>query len=93
MNDANEPDRNLMDTESPTVKDVLVAARLTVLQCPDHYAKAYAKMIPESLLRYGENGLRSQISYVMANITRWRTGPAMDCKAVFRNWLILNPEE
>lgn len=91
MCDKEEPEYRQMDTESPTVADVLVAARLTHVHCPNPYAKIYAQNVPVSLLHYGEIGMRDQIEYVLANLGNWRTKTAIECKAVFRKWLILNP--
>ena len=46
-------------------------------ECPDEYAKSYAKALARASLLYGSEGEAAQILYILANMEEW-TGPRAD---------------
>lgn len=70
------------ETQKPmTVEE---AIRAVIYECKDQYAVTYAQAIPTARRDYGDNGVRSQLLYVMNNLQYWRGERARTVKAVLK---------
>ena len=49
-------------------------------ECPDPYAKHYAKAMSLAYAEYGDDGIRYQIVHVLANVQSWRGETARQTK-------------
>ena len=56
-------------------------------ECPNEYAKSYAAAAMQAAVRYGTEGLRVQVQYVLANTRCWRGERARRVKAALRAYL------
>ena len=60
--------------------NIVDALTAVVKQCPDPYAKAYAR---RALIENGE-ARKATVAYVMCNVAQWRGAVAREAKAIMK---------
>jgi hypothetical protein len=67
-----------------TVDEAILAVQR---ECPNEHARTYAQAAMAAAVRYGTEGLRFQVEYMLANMAHWRGARAREVKAVLRAYL------
>ncbi len=68
------------------IKDIIEAGRLVIKECPNEYAKEYARNINIAEAMYGDPGVKTQALYILSNITHWRGDTAKAVRAFLKDY-------
>lgn len=64
------------------------AIKAVLEECPDRgtcaYAKTYARATMDAVTRFGKEGLRVQVLYILSNLRCWRGERAREVKKVLK---------
>ena len=67
--------------------DINQAIKIMKMEVTDSIAQHYLQSIEDSIEFSGTYGLAVQLSYIMCNVSRWRSGQAKEVKAFVRKWI------
>jgi len=67
------------------------AIRIAKAEVKDPYARSYLSAIPDSIEKYGSDGFRTQLLYVLNNMKTWRGDRAREVKKVLLSYAKGNP--
>lgn len=70
------------DTDMQSLVSAIVTAKS---ECKDPYAQAYLDAIDQSMCYYGNDGLKTQLLYILNNMQYWRGDAARQVKKVFKD--------
>ena len=79
---------------NPELSQALTTA---LRECKDPYAQTYLRSIPESaevgeqLCDSAEHGIRTQLLYVLSNMSHWKGETARETKMILKKYLIIKP--
>ena len=67
-----------------TINDAIQAV---AVECPDGYAKVYAENAMKASLQYGMDGLKTQILYILSNMSHWRGDRAKEVRMTLKEYV------
>jgi len=63
------------------------AIKAVISDCKDPYAQTYARAAMKASIEYGVEGLKTQVLYILGNVSNWRGETAREAKKVMKAYV------
>ena len=63
------------------------AIKAVSVECPNGYAKVYAENTMKASSEYGMDGLKTQILYILSNMSHWRGTRAKEVRMTLKEYV------